>query len=74
MAPVNQPPPSACIVPALPDIEPPISNKRPSRATVTDKEEDSAEVLSDTASAKLKKHTQKRARNKAGVFFLTCFK
>jgi len=45
-APVNQPTPS---VPASPDIEPPISNKRSSRATVTDEEEDSdAEVLSDT--------------------------
>ena len=66
--PVNQPPPSARVIPASPDIEPPISNKRPFRATVTDKEEDSAEVLSDTTPAKSKKNKQKRARNKAGVF------
>ena len=71
-APVNQvqPPPS---VPASPDIEP-VSNKRPLRATVTDEEEDNTEVLSDTAPAKSKKHRWKRARNKAGAFFLTCFK
>ena len=43
-SPVNQPPPS---VPASPDIELPTSNKLPSRATVTDEEEDSdAKVLS----------------------------
>lgn len=66
-APVNQPTPS---VPASPDIEPPISNKRSSKATVTDEEEDSdAEVLSDTTPAKSKKKKQKRARNEAGVFF-----
>ena len=68
---VNQPLPS---VRASPDIEPPISNKRPTRATVTDEEEDSAEVLLDTAqAAKSKKHKRKRARNDAGAFFLTCF-
>ena len=53
LAPINQPVPS---VPASLDIEPPILNKRPSRATVTDEEEDSAEVLSDMAPAKSKKH------------------
>jgi len=40
-APIDQPPPS---VPASPDIGPPASNKRPLRATVTDEEEDSADV------------------------------
>jgi hypothetical protein len=67
-APVNQPPPSVHIVPASPDIEPPISNKRPLRATVTDEQEDSSEVLSDTTPATSKKNKQKRARNEAGVF------
>ena len=52
-APINQPVPS---VPASLDIEPPVSNKRPSRATVMDEEEDSAVGLSDMAPAKSKKH------------------
>ena len=65
---VNQPLPSVHIVPASPDIEAPTSNKRPLRATVTDEEEDSAEVLSGTTPAKPKKNRQKRARNEAGVF------
>ena len=60
-APINQPPPSG------PEIEPPISNKRPSRATVTDEEDSDTEVLSDTT-------TNQREKNRSVLSMkLVCF-
>jgi len=66
-------PSTSRIISASPHIVPPVSNKRPPSATVTDEDEDNEEVLSDSVLVKLKKIKRRRVCKEAGVFFLTCF-
>jgi len=58
------------IISASSHIMPPVSNKRPPSATVTD---DNEEVLSDSVPVKSKKSKQKRACNEASVFSYVFF-